>query len=86
MSAHGPSTSVRGSAAIRPESEAKPQYLADLGAWNLILLGGFSIAIILIDKRGLWGLIRRVLPDDLIAIAHKPSAAFEPAPKRDRKS
>jgi hypothetical protein len=33
------------------------QYLADLGAWNLILLGGFSIAIILIDKRGLWGLI-----------------------------
>jgi branched-chain amino acid transport system permease protein len=62
------------------------QYLADLGAWNLILLGGFSIAIILIDKRGLWGLIRRVLPDDLIPIAHKPSSAFVPAPKRDRKT
>jgi branched-chain amino acid transport system permease protein len=52
------------------------QYLADLGAWNLILLGSVSIIIILIDKRGLWGLIRRVLPDDLIPIAHKPSAAF----------
>jgi branched-chain amino acid transport system permease protein len=48
------------------------QYLADLGAWNLILLGSFSIIIILIEKRGLWGLIRRFLPDDLIPIAHKP--------------
>ena len=54
------------------------QYLADLGAWNLILLGSFSIAIILIDKRGLWGLVRRLLlSDDLIPIAHKPSDKFE---------
>jgi branched-chain amino acid transport system permease protein len=60
------------------------QYLADLGAWNLILLGSFSIIIILIEKRGLWGLVRRVLPDDLIPIAHKPSAAFKPAAKPDR--
>ena len=30
------------------------QYLAGLGAWHLILLGTFSIAIILIEKRGLW--------------------------------
>jgi hypothetical protein len=52
----------------------------------IILLGSFSIAIILIDKRGLWGLIRRVLPADLIPIAHKPSAAFEPAPKPDPKA
>jgi branched-chain amino acid transport system permease protein len=52
------------------------QYLADLGAWNLILLGSFSIIIILIEKRGLWGLIRRVLSDDLIPIAHKPSATL----------
>jgi branched-chain amino acid transport system permease protein len=49
------------------------QYLSELGTWNLILLGSFSIVIILIDKRGLWGLIRRVLSDDIIPIAHKPS-------------
>ena len=53
------------------------QYLADLGAWHLILLGSFSIVIILIEKRGLWGLIRRRLGDDLIPIAHKPSATFD---------
>jgi branched-chain amino acid transport system permease protein len=60
------------------------QYLAGLGAWHLILLGSISIAIILIDKRGLWGLIRRLLPDDLIPIAHKPSAAFKSSTKADR--
>jgi branched-chain amino acid transport system permease protein len=30
------------------------QYLAGLGAWHLILLGSFSLVIILIEKRGLW--------------------------------
>lgn len=49
------------------------QYLANLGAWNLILLGSISIAIILIEKRGLWGLVRRALSDNLVPIAHKPS-------------
>jgi branched-chain amino acid transport system permease protein len=53
------------------------QYLAGLGAWHLILLGSFSLVIILIEKRGLWGLIRRALPDDLIPIAHKPSATLK---------
>ena len=47
------------------------QYLGELGTWNLILLGIFSIAIILVDKRGLWGLFRRFLPDDLVPIGHK---------------
>ena len=61
------------------------QYLAGLGAWHLILLGTFSIAIILIEKRGLWELIRRALPDDLIPIAHKPSATFNSGAKADRK-
>jgi branched-chain amino acid transport system permease protein len=50
------------------------QYLSGLGTWHLILLGTFSIVIILIDKRGLWGLVRRVLSDDLIPIAHRPAA------------
>jgi branched-chain amino acid transport system permease protein len=57
------------------------QYLAGLGAWHLILLGSFSIIIILVEKRGLWGLIRRGLGDDLIPIAHKPSAGFDGAAK-----
>jgi branched-chain amino acid transport system permease protein len=48
------------------------EYLSDLGTWHLILLGAVSIAIILIDKRGLWGLIRRFLPDDIIPTGHKP--------------
>ena len=48
------------------------EYLSDLGTWHLILLGAVSIAIILIDKRGLWGLIRRFLPEDIIPTAHKP--------------
>ncbi|MGH7076378.1 MAG: branched-chain amino acid ABC transporter permease [Stellaceae bacterium] len=52
------------------------QYLQNLGTWHLILLGTFSIVIILIEKRGLWGLIRRVLPDDIIPIAHKPDKAL----------
>jgi branched-chain amino acid transport system permease protein len=49
------------------------QYLAELGTWNLILLGSFSIVIILVEKRGLWGLIRRFLSDDIIPTAHKPA-------------
>jgi branched-chain amino acid transport system permease protein len=57
------------------------QYLAGLGAWHLILLGTFSIVVILFEKRGLWGLIRRGFGDDLIPIAHKPSAAFDGAVK-----
>jgi branched-chain amino acid transport system permease protein len=55
------------------------QYLGELGTWNLILLGSISIAIILIDKRGLWGLCRRLLPDDLVPVTHKPP----PEPKRE---
>lgn len=59
------------------------QYLSGLGAWNLILLGSFSIIVILIEKRGLWGLFRRLLSDDLIPIAHKPSAKFAPDAKTE---
>jgi branched-chain amino acid transport system permease protein len=51
------------------------QYLGELGTWNLILLGTFSIALILFEKRGLWGLCRRfLLADDLIPTAHRPPA------------
>jgi len=47
------------------------EYLSGLGTWHLILLGIFSIMIILIERRGIWGLIRRFLPDDVIPTGHK---------------
>jgi hypothetical protein len=43
---------------------------------HLILLGSFSIFTILVERRGLWGLVRQMLGDDLLPIAHKPSPAF----------
>lgn len=48
------------------------EYLANLGTWYLILLGSLSIAIILVEKRGLWGLMRRLVLDDLIPTGRKP--------------
>ncbi len=35
------------------------EYLADLGAWYMIILGTISVVIILVEPRGLWGLIQR---------------------------
>jgi branched-chain amino acid transport system permease protein len=50
------------------------QYVGELGTWNLILLGSFSIVLILVDKRGLWGLCRRfLLADDLVPTGHRPA-------------
>ena len=47
-------------------------YLTDYGTWHLMLLGALSIVIILVDRRGLWGLVRRfLLPADLIPTAHR---------------
>jgi len=62
------------------------QYLGELGTWNLILLGTFSIALILFEKRGLWGLCRRfLLADDLVPTAHRPPTRGVPRPAwRDR--
>jgi branched-chain amino acid transport system permease protein len=48
------------------------EYLSDLGAWSLILLGVVSITIILVEPRGIWGMIRRLLADDIIPTGHKP--------------
>ena len=61
------------------------EYLSDLGTWHLILLGTLSIAIILIDRRGIWGLVRRfALPADLIPIAHRSSSENMAVVKRTR--
>jgi branched-chain amino acid transport system permease protein len=46
-------------------------YFSDFGNWYLILLGAVSIAIMLVEPRGLWGLIRRVLPEDIIVVSHR---------------
>jgi branched-chain amino acid transport system permease protein len=47
-------------------------YLADYGTLHLMLLGALSIVIILIDRRGLWGLVRRfLLSADLIPTTHR---------------
>jgi branched-chain amino acid transport system permease protein len=51
------------------------EYLTDFGAWYLILLGAFSIAVILIEPRGLWGVWRRFFPIDIIPVSHKSSEA-----------
>lgn len=48
------------------------EYLSDLGAWSFILLGIVSITIILVEPRGIWGIIRKLLPDDVIPTRHQP--------------
>jgi len=48
------------------------EYLQSWGVWHFIVLGIVSIAVILIEPRGLWGLLRRVIPDDLIPVSHRP--------------
>ena len=54
------------------------EYLADFGAWYLILLGAVSIGIILIEPRGLWGVWRRFFPIDVIPVSHKSSRSHGP--------
>ena len=48
------------------------EFLDDLGVWYLIILGAISIAVVLVEPRGIWGLIRRFLPGDLIPVGHGP--------------
>jgi branched-chain amino acid transport system permease protein len=53
------------------------EYLQDWGVWHFVVLGCVSIAMILIEPRGIWGLLRRVVPEDLIPVSHKPRSARE---------
>jgi branched-chain amino acid transport system permease protein len=48
------------------------EYLQGWGVWHFIVLGCVSIAVILIEPRGIWGLLRRVVPGDLIPVSHTP--------------
>jgi branched-chain amino acid transport system permease protein len=49
------------------------EYLQSWGVWHFIVLGVVSIGMILIEPRGIWGLLRRVVPGDLIPVSHTPS-------------
>lgn len=55
------------------------EYLGGAGVWHFIVLGAVSIAVILIEPRGIWGMIRRFLPGDLIPVSHMPPPG-PPAP------
>jgi branched-chain amino acid transport system permease protein len=55
------------------------EYLAGLGTWHLIILGTVSIGVILTEKRGLWGLIRRVWPEELFPTSHRPAVSLAQA-------
>ncbi len=35
------------------------EFLADLGSWYMVILGTVSVVIILVEPKGLWGLIQR---------------------------
>ncbi|SEQ94532.1 branched-chain amino acid transport system permease protein [Faunimonas pinastri] len=50
------------------------QYLAEIGVWHFIILGMLSIGVIMVEPRGLWGILRRVVPGDLIPVSHRPPA------------
>src|SRR6185437_5807677 len=78
------SSCARGSASASPRcattrkapppsaSTSPARILCFLGTAPFLGMAG-SIVPILIDRRGLWGLARRFLIDDIVPIAHKPS-------------
>ncbi|WP_323772093.1 branched-chain amino acid ABC transporter permease [Antarctobacter sp.] len=50
------------------------EFLADLGSWYMIILGAISVGIMLLEPRGLWGMLNRKRRVTLFPIArHAPS-------------
>lgn len=49
------------------------EYLQSWGVWHFIVLGVVSIGMVMIEPRGIWGLLRRFIPGDLIPVSHTPS-------------
>jgi branched-chain amino acid transport system permease protein len=47
------------------------ELLADLGTWYMVILGVVSVAIMLIEPRGIWGMIAKRRPTVLFPIARK---------------
>ncbi|MGO8779429.1 MAG: hypothetical protein ACLQKK_11035 [Rhodomicrobium sp.] len=50
------------------------EYLSDYGTWYLIILGMVSIATILIEPKGLWGVWRRIGYPEIIPVTQKVPA------------
>jgi branched-chain amino acid transport system permease protein len=46
------------------------QYLGDFGTWYLIALGAISIAVMLVEPRGVWAILRRYVGQDIIPVSH----------------
>jgi len=44
------------------------------------VLGCAAIAVILIEPRGIWGILRRVVPGDLIPVSHSPRLTTHTTP------
>ncbi len=47
------------------------EFLADLGTWYMVILGAVSVGIMLIEPRGLWGMITKRYPITLFPTARK---------------
>lgn len=47
------------------------EFLADLGSWYMVILGTVSVVIILVEPKGLWGLIQRWKPVSLFPVTHR---------------
>jgi branched-chain amino acid transport system permease protein len=56
------------------------EYLQGWGVWHFIVLGCAAIAVILIEPRGIWGILRRVVPGDLIPVSHSPRLTTHTTP------
>ncbi|KQU86364.1 hypothetical protein ASD00_31220 [Ensifer sp. Root31] len=48
------------------------QYLQGLGVWYLISLGMLAVVVVLVEPKGLWGLMRRYLSDELLPLRQRP--------------
>jgi branched-chain amino acid transport system permease protein len=59
-------------------------YFSDFTNVYLIFLGGISIAVMLFEPRGIWGLIRRILPGNLIPVSHVYHGRGAPDAQRGR--
>jgi len=65
----------QGEKAVEALVSLTPVPSAVMCANDLIALGVLSILVILVEPRGLWGLLRRVLPADLIPLSHLPATS-----------
>ncbi len=47
------------------------EFLADLGSWYMVILGAISVSIMLLEPRGIWGLLHRWYPVTLFPTARR---------------